>query len=52
MSAFVLLLAAGVVPGDGPGEVSAETERGLDLRGEWECVHEESLVARRQRMKR
>jgi hypothetical protein len=37
MSAFVLVLAAGMVVGSGPEKVSAEVEQGLDLtRGKWE----------------
>jgi hypothetical protein len=36
MSAFVLVLAAGMAVGNGPEAVSAETELELDLRGRWE----------------
>jgi hypothetical protein len=39
MSACVLLLAAGVVPGDGPGPVSSEVAEGFALYGKWECTH-------------
>jgi hypothetical protein len=35
MSAFVLLLAAGLVPGDAPGAEPARTKPRLDLRGRW-----------------
>jgi hypothetical protein len=35
MSAFVLILAAGMVLGDGPERVSGEVEQGLDLSGRW-----------------
>lgn len=38
MSAFVLVLAAGVAVGSGPEAVSPEMDRGLDLRGEWKGV--------------
>jgi hypothetical protein len=34
----VLLLAAGVAPGDGPGAVSAEVAEGFEFPGEWECI--------------
>ncbi|HEY7310848.1 MAG TPA: hypothetical protein VH643_15900 [Gemmataceae bacterium] len=37
MSTLVLVLAAAMaVPGNGPEMLSGETERGLDLSGEWE----------------
>jgi hypothetical protein len=36
MSTLVLVMAAGMVLGDGPQRVSGEVEQGLDLRGEWE----------------
>jgi hypothetical protein len=36
MTALAMVLAAGMVLGDGPEKVSAEMERGLDLSGEWE----------------
>jgi hypothetical protein len=38
VSAVVLLLAAGLAPGDGPGAVSAEVAEGFEFPGEWECV--------------
>jgi hypothetical protein len=36
MSAFVLLLAAGLAPGDGPGAVSLQMEQRLNLSWQWE----------------
>jgi hypothetical protein len=36
MSAFVLVLAAGMALRSGPEAVSIEAEDWLDLRGEWE----------------
>jgi hypothetical protein len=36
MSAFVMVLAAGMAVGSGPEPVSAEVKPPLDLRGEWE----------------
>ena len=39
MSALAMVLAAGVVMGDGSGKVSGEIERGLNLSGEWEGTY-------------
>jgi hypothetical protein len=39
MSALALVLAAGMVLGDGPGRTSGEVEQGLDLRGRWEGTY-------------
>jgi hypothetical protein len=35
MSAFVMVLAAGMAVGSGSDAVSAEAEQPLDLRGRW-----------------
>jgi hypothetical protein len=35
MSAFVMVLAAGMAVGNGPEKVSGEVEPGLDLHGKW-----------------
>jgi hypothetical protein len=40
MNALVLLLA-GMAVGNGPEGISAETEQGLDLRGEWEGTYQD-----------
>ncbi len=47
-SALAMVLAAGItVPSIGPEKVSGETERGLDMRGEWEgFVHTAEVVHR------
>jgi hypothetical protein len=36
MSAFAMVLAAGMAVGSGPEAVSSGVEQGLDLRGKWE----------------
>jgi hypothetical protein len=45
MSAFVMVLAAGIVVGSGPEAESAEMEQRLDLRGEWEGSCREEAVS-------
>jgi hypothetical protein len=36
MSTLVLVMAAGMMLGEGPAKVSGEMEQGLELSGEWE----------------